>query len=286
MVLVTGASGKTGKVIIRSLAKTRNDIRALVHHMDRDSAVIEAGAREVIVGDMGALQLLEEATQGIELVYHICPNVSPDEVIFGRNIIKAAQRSGVQRLVYHSVLHPQIEAMPHHWAKMRVEEMIFESGLPFTIIQPAAYMQNLLVYWDEILANRYPVPYGPDTLLGLVDLNDVAEVAAIVINDPTHTGSIYELCGPDVFTQLEIAAILEAILGYSVQFEQVPIEEWKMAARGKGLGDYQVRALRMMFDYYDNYGFWGNPKTLSWLLGRKPNSLRDFLRRYLSDKDH
>lgn len=284
MVLVTGASGKTGIAIIRSLVETRNDIRALVHRQEKRSIVIEAGAKEVIVGDMGDSRMLEEATEGIEAVYHICPNVSPNEVTFGRNIIRASQKSGIQHLVYHSVLHPQIEAMPHHWAKMRVEALVLESGLPFTIIQPAAYVQNILAYWDEIVRRRYPVPYGPSTRLGMVDLNDVAEVAAIVVNDQNHSGSIYELSGPDVYSQLEVAAILEDELGFTVNFEQISIGDWKKSALAKGLGVYQVETLAMMFEHYDEFGFWGNSKILTWLLGRKPNSLRDFLRTYLTGK--
>ena len=62
--------------------------------------------------------------------------------------IRAAQSAGVERFVYHSVLHPQVEIMAHHWQKMRVEEQLFESGLSFTILQPAAYMQNVLAGWD------------------------------------------------------------------------------------------------------------------------------------------
>ena len=61
-------------------------------------------------------------------------------------LAEAARRAGIRHLVYHSVLHPQVEAMPHHWQKMRVEEQLFAAGLPYTILQPAAYMQNVLAH--------------------------------------------------------------------------------------------------------------------------------------------
>ena len=63
-------------------------------------------------------------------VYHVCPNVSPDEIAIGRVSIAAARSAGVEHFVYHSVLHPQTEAMPHHWLKLRVEEALITSGLP------------------------------------------------------------------------------------------------------------------------------------------------------------
>ncbi len=69
--------------------------------------------------------------------------------MIGKLVIDEARKAGVKHFVYHSVLHPQTEKMNHHWQKMHVEEMIFESGLPFTILQPAPYMQNLLVRLEK-----------------------------------------------------------------------------------------------------------------------------------------
>ena len=97
---------------------------------------------------------LSRAMQGADAIYHICPNVSPHEIAFARPLIAAATDAEVARLVYHSVLHPQIEAMPHHWNKLRVEEMLFGSKLDVTILQPTAYMQNSLAEWDR-MARRH-----------------------------------------------------------------------------------------------------------------------------------
>jgi NAD(P)H dehydrogenase (quinone) len=87
--------------------------------------------------------------------------MSPDEVVIGTLVIGEAKRAGVEHFVYHSVLHPQTERMTHHWQKLRVEEMLFESGLPFTILQPAPYMQNLLAVWKSIVEEgELRVPYS------------------------------------------------------------------------------------------------------------------------------
>jgi uncharacterized protein YbjT (DUF2867 family) len=282
MILVTGAAGKTGKAIIKALAGSGYEIRALVHHKDHLPPVKLAGAREVIVGNLSDLLALKEAVRGAKSVYHICPNVSPNEVEYGRRIIEASQKAGVDRFVYHSVLHPQIQAMPHHWAKMRVEEIVFESGLPFTILQPAAYMQNLLAYWNDIVSGSLPIPYSADTLLGMVDLQDVAEAAAIVISDPKHEGATYELAGPDRYTQGEIVEILTNMLNLPVQIEQVPLDKWEREALSKGLGRYQVDTLTAMFRYYDRHNFWGNSMVLGWLLGRIPTNFKAFLQGILA----
>ena len=100
-------------------------------------------------------------------------------------ITGAAGKTG--RAVIRSVFHPQVEAMPHHWRKMRVEEKLLASGLPFTILQPAAYMQNILAYWDDIAhRGRYALPYAPDSRLSSVDLEDVAQAAALVLTESGH----------------------------------------------------------------------------------------------------
>ena len=143
MILIIGAAGKTGRAIIQALTKSGETVRALVHRSDQVSFIEALGVDDVLAGDLLDQSVMERAVRGVRAIYHIAPNVSPDEVSIGKTIIAAAQSADVERFVFHSVLHPQIEAMPHHWQKLRVEELLFESGLPFTILQPTAYMQNV-----------------------------------------------------------------------------------------------------------------------------------------------
>ena len=284
MILVTGAAGKTGRAVIRALAARGTEVRALVHRSEQVAAVEALGA-EAIVGDMGDGRVMDRAARGARAVYHICPNVSPDEVVIGQLAIAAAQRAGVERagverFVYHSVLHPQVEAMPHHWLKMRVEELLFASGLDFTILQPAAYQHNVLAHWGRIVGEGvYPVPYPVETRLSLVDLEDVAEAAALVLTEPGHAGAIYELAGPEALTQTDIANILGQQLGRTVHAQAVPLADWELGARVGGLGEYQVDTLLQMFRYYAQYGFCGNANVLGWLLGRPATTLAAFVER-------
>ena len=150
MILITGAGGKTGKAVVRAMAAKSEAVRSFVHREGYESVVKALGAQEAVVGDLGDETALQGAMKGVRAVYHICPNVNPDEVIIGNSVIGAARAAGAERFVFHSVLHPQTEKMPHHWNKLRVEEALFESGLLFTILQPTAYMQNILAGWQAI----------------------------------------------------------------------------------------------------------------------------------------
>jgi uncharacterized protein YbjT (DUF2867 family) len=285
VILVTGAAGKTGSAVIAALSRHSQTVRALARRPEQSHALCQVGAHEVLAGDMRDPAIWIEAMTGVTAVYHICPNMSPNEVAIGRLALSAAREAGTSRFVYHSVLHPQTEAMPHHWNKLRVEELIFQSGLPFTVLQPAAYMQNVLAFWEGIdLQGVYRVPYATETRLGMVDLEDVATVAASILTEPGHEGAIYELAGPDVLSQDEVAATLSRHLGREVRAETVPLEAWERGARAAGLGDYQVDTLMAMFRYYERNGFWGNPHVLTWLLGRPPESFGAFVARVVNDR--
>jgi NAD(P)H dehydrogenase (quinone) len=284
MILITVAAGKTGRAIIQALTKCGEAVRALVHRPEQVASLKTLGVEDVLVGDLLDQSVIQRAVQDIQAIYHIAPNVSPDEVTIGKNIIAAAQSADVERFIFHSVLHPQIEAMPHHWQKMRVEELLFASGLPFTILQPTAYMQNVLASWKQIIENgRYSVPYATGTRLSLVDLEDVAEAAAIVLTEPGHIGATIELVGTAAMSQLAIASTLADQLERRVAAEVLSLEDWERVARSSGLGDYQVLTLLKMFGYYERHGFTGNPHALTYLLGRHPTSFAEFVERIKND---
>ena len=186
----------------------------------------------------------------------------------------------MERFFYHSVLHPQIKAMAHHWQKLLVEEKLLESGLPFTILQPAAYMQNVLANWASIEDEGvYPVPYDLRTRLSLVDLADVAEAAAVVLLEKGHAGAIYELSGPEPLSQAEIAGQMGEQLGRLVVAETLDRQRWERQARSAGLSSYAVKTLLAMFQHYEQHDFIGSAQVLGWLLGRSPGTFAQFLSR-------
>lgn len=279
VIAVTGAGGKTGLAVIAALARRGAAVRALVHRSSDQASARAAGAVDCVAGDMTEAATVVKLLEGCHALYHICPNMHPDEIAIGAALLASAQAAGIEHFVYHSVLHPQTEAMPHHWQKMLVEDRLFASGIPFTILQPTAYMQNLLPYWQAVRQNgTFTVPYPVTTRLSLVDVRDVAEVAARVLTEPGHVGATYELVGSAPLSQLEVAEIMAAHLGRPVAASEMPLDAWEQQARTSGLHDYAVQTLLKMFHYYAAYGLVGNSNVLRWLLGREPTSLDEFIR--------
>jgi NAD(P)H dehydrogenase (quinone) len=165
--------------------------------------------------------------------------------------------------------------MNHHWQKLRVEELIFESGLPFTILQPAPYMQNLLTGWKSIVEDGIlRLPYSVSSQFSFVDLEDVAETAKIVLTGPTHANVTYELAGTPPMSHVEVAEIFSRVFNRDVRAEKEEISDWRL--RAKGMSEFAIENLVRMFEYYDRWGLSGNLSVLRWLLKREPTSLETF----------
>jgi NAD(P)H dehydrogenase (quinone) len=167
-------------------------------------------------------------------------------------VLDAARGAGVGRIGYHSVASPYVPAMPHHLGKAAAEDVVRRSGLPWTILQPGAYLQNL------DLTRTVRLPYRADAPFGFADLPDVGRVAAAVLLDDGHEGATYELAS----IRTTVAA-LAAAAGVDVVVERPTGEP-------AGREDAWLRA---MFAYYDAHGLPAGTHVLrSLLAGARPPS--------------
>lgn len=286
MILVTSSAGLTGRTIIRGLAAAGHEVRGVVRRAEQEGVVRAAGARATVVADLLDGAAIHRAMAGVTAVYHICPRMSQDEVAIGARMVRAAESVGVRHFVFHSAIHSLLVGMPHHGNKLQVERALIESSLPYTILQPARYMQNTLVAWPSITeSGGYRVPYSVDAVMCLVDLDDVAAVAATVVGNPTHFGATYGLDGPDALSAAQEAAILRELLQRPVVARQISLAEWRTEAETVRTPS-EIEYMLKMFAYYDRHGLRpGNPNVLGWLLGRPPTPYRAFVARAIMDSD-
>jgi len=187
----------------------------------------------------------------------------PDEGAYAEAVTAAARRAGVGRLVHHSVASPYVPAMPHHVGKALAEDVVRRSGVPWTILQPGAYVQNFAAGGEIVL------PYSAAAPFGFAHLDDVAEVAARVLLEDGHEGATYELASFRA-TLGELAAAL----GSTVR--EVTPRAWA-GAEGAGLEPRVRDWLLQMFAYYDRHGLPVGTLPMRILLERPPRSPRDLL---------
>lgn len=262
-VLVIGAAGKTGRAVTRALLSRGVRVRAAVRPGSRGMPYAAQLASPVTVELTTGLGL-EEAVRGVEAVYHLAPNVHPDEVGIAARVVESACAAGVSRFVFHSVLHPEDASMPHHVRKAEAEKVIRARLSEATVLRPAAYGQNLL---DAALSGRVAVPYSIDAPFTNVDLDDVAEVAALVLTEEAHGGATYELCGPTSLSVREQASVASEVLGRPVDSARISLEEWA-AGPGSAMSEQARADLLAMFRAYDRDGLTGDATDLERVLGR------------------
>ena len=267
-IAVTGASGKTGRAVTAALRDAWN-VRALGRH-DAQGEALAACGYDVLVGDMTDRATLDALVDGVDAVYHICPNFHPDEV--GIGTLLAEVTDGIERLVYHSVLHPQTEAMPHHWRKLRVEELLVARRRGrVTFLRPAPYVQNLTPYVEAALGGdtdgEIRLPYAVDSVTAMVDLADVGRAAATVLDDGFEHGSGWDLCGVAAIDHQTIAQKLSALGGRHVTAVEVSAPN-------------PPADLQKMFQYMGAHGLPGSTAQLRALIG-EPTPLETSLRRLI-----
>jgi NAD(P)H dehydrogenase (quinone) len=280
VIAITGAAGQTGVALLRRLQLGAVHVRAMVSREASVERVRSAGATEVSIGDLRSQTDVRRALQGARVVYHICPVMSDDELGVGRNVIAAACAEGADRIVFHSLVHAQSDALLHHRDKRHVEQELIESGLAYTLLKPTMYMQNMLWEWEAISQRGvYRLPYSEHARMSLVDVEDVAEAAAVVLTGDGWAGGEFELCSGDNLTRVQMAAVLSEVLGRPVRAESYPIDEWRpIGARTRT--PFQVDRVGAMFGHYDRHGLaGGNPRVLQMILGRRPTSYLEFVRR-------
>jgi uncharacterized protein YbjT (DUF2867 family) len=284
MILVTAASGRTGRSVVGALGRAGLEVRAFDIADDVEQLVGEQGATQAVVGDLLHVDDVRQAVDGVDSVVHIGPPMHPREAEMGHGVVSAARTAGVEHFVQFSVTHPQLEPLLNHQAKLAVEREVLLSRLAFTILQPMHYMQNIDV--SRVVAEgMLHQTYSLDTRLAHVDLEDVAEVAAAVVGHPNHHYATYELCGRDFRNARALAQIISAESDHEITARQVGFPG-PADTHGKPTeeDDHRHDAMFRLFDHYGRYGITGNPNVLGWLLGRPPTSFAEYVRRSLASR--
>ena len=272
MIVVTAAGGRTGRAVVGALWARGRRVRALVGR-SRPRPELSALGADVAAADLTDAAAVEPLLAGVEALYLIWPNFDPDEAAGATALLAAARRAGVGRVVYHSVLRPQARAMPHHAAKDRVEEALDAGGLPWRVLQPCAYADNLDGQVAEVAeTGSFRSPWGLTQAQSLVDLRDVADAAAVLLTEDGLDGGTFEAVGPEPLTAPRIAELLAAHLDREVRAVDV-VPDGPVPRRE----DYAAHCARLMFDHYRAHGFAGTPRVLEALLGRPARTYAEHL---------
>jgi uncharacterized protein YbjT (DUF2867 family) len=271
VIVVTAAGGPTGMAVVRELRARGESVRAVVNGRGPRPELAELGA-EVVRAELTQPMAWSRILAGADAMYLIWPNFDPDEAEGAPALFAEARRTGLPRLVYHSVLRPQLRVMPHHAAKDQAEEALDTSGLrSWRVLQPCAYADNLDGQLEAVQASGVlRSHWGLRTAQSLVDLRDVAAAAAVLLTEDGLDGGTFEAVGPEPLTAPRMAELIGAGFGEEVVADDV-------IPGGEMPTSYAGRCRRTMYDHYRAYGFTGSPRVLTELLGRAPRTFADHL---------
>jgi uncharacterized protein YbjT (DUF2867 family) len=271
VIVVTAAGGPTGTAVVRELRARGESVRAVVNRRRPRPELADLGA-EVVVAELTQPMAWSRVFAGADALYLIWPNFDPEEAEGAPALFAEARRAGLPRLVYHSVLRPQLRVMPHHAAKDRAEEALDASGLrSWRVLQPCAYADNMDAQLEAVRASGVLRSYwGLRTAQSLVDLRDVAAAAAVLLTEDGLDGGTFEAAGPEPLTAPRLAELIGARLGEVVVADDV-------IPGGEMPTSYAARCRRTMFDHYRAHGFTGSPRVLTDLLGRPPRPFAEHL---------
>ena len=276
MILVTGATGKTGGAAAQSLLKRGASIRVLVRSAEKAAALKEAGA-ELVIGNASDRDAVAKAMEGVERALLILPN-SDEQVAQEAQFVDLAKEAGVKHLVKMS----SMEAVPGTTnpipaIHVQSENYIRESGLPWTFIKPNFFMQNLMGSAGTIKEQgKFFMPMK-DGKTAMADVRDLGEVMAAVLTQDGHEGQSYELTGPELLSFADVADRFSQALGRKIEYVDVPMDGYMEKIAPFLLNDWHVSAVKELFSEIAAGGLDYTTDTVQKLLGREPISVKQFV---------
>lgn len=281
-ILITGATGSIGTELTKLLAEQGVPFRAMVRS-PKDAQILAAlpGA-DVISGDFNDASSLATALQGIERAF-LLTNSSEQAEKQQLDFVAEAQRAGVQHIVklsqFAADANSPVRFLRYHAV---VEQSIRESDMTFTFLRPNLFMQGLLGFRSSIVEQDNIFAAVGDASISLVDVRDIAAVAAAALVEPGHEGKIYTLTGPQALTHAEIADELSKALGHQITFIDVPPAAMRAALAGVGFPDWQADGLIEDYAHYSRNEASTIETGIEEVMGKLPRNFADFARDYAS----
>jgi uncharacterized protein YbjT (DUF2867 family) len=196
------------------------------------------------------------------------------------NFIAAAAKAGVKHIVKLSGIIPDIDS-PFRFARMHgeIELRLQNSGIAYTHLRAGEFMHSYFRQVRSILATGAIVLPMAQQRIASIDIEDIAEIAALVLTGSGHEGKIYPITGPEALTMAEVAAILSAATGKAIRYIDIAPEDVTKAQIAAGMPRYTADALAELFAERRKGGEARVYPDAERLLGRRPTGFAEFATR-------
>jgi uncharacterized protein YbjT (DUF2867 family) len=245
-ILVTGATGQQGGSLARLLLQKKHKVYALTRGRDAQSStaqdLVNKGAN-IVKGDLDDPDSIRHAVKDIESIFLMGTPFevgTEGETRRGKLVADIAKENKVEHLVYSSVVNADKNTgIPHFESKYKVEQHIKNLRIPYTIIGPTSFMENLLGARLGLQQGQLALPLSPSTTLQQIAVQNIAEFSALVIESPKRfLGKRIDIASDEV-TGEQAAEILSNVLEHKIKYRPIPAPNEDLAR---------------MFEWYEKLG--------------------------------
>jgi uncharacterized protein YbjT (DUF2867 family) len=280
MIAVVGATGNTGRAVVKELKALGQDPVYVVRNADKAREVLGADARAV-VAELTDRDALEKALRGVTSLFVVTGH-NPQMAEQQNNVLDAALKAGAKYLVRVSggraVVGPDAESVVgrgHH----AVEERLRNSGIGWVILRPGLFMQNTLAQAALIKNDsKMVLPFARDLPIAFIDVRDTGAVGARILLDPAaHVGKTYEFSGA-LTNYGEFAGVFSQVLGRTIAYIEATLDQAEQALKARGLPDWLV-AHQIAIAKLAAKGAFSteNPQPIHAIVKRAPLTTRQFV---------
>ncbi|HEY2532590.1 MAG TPA: NAD(P)H-binding protein [Xanthobacteraceae bacterium] len=278
--LVTGATGRTGRDTVQRLVEKGHAVRALVHKEDERSEALRDRGAEVVVGDLLDHDDAIRATAGTSAGY-FCYPVRPGLIQATAYFADAAKRAGLEAVVNLSQISAREDSKSHaardHW----IAERVFDwSGVPVVHLRPTFFAQWLLYPYSRatIVENGIiDLPYGEGRHAPIAAEDQARLIAAILAQPAAHLGKTYPLHGPIELDQAGIAAAVSEVLDRTISYRPLTIPQYRERLEKAGVPEFMIQHFCAIAVDYQNGIFSGEGKIIADVTGQPPMTVQQFV---------
>jgi NAD(P)H dehydrogenase (quinone) len=278
-VLITGATGATGKNAIAKLIESNIPVRAMVHKIDARSAELAAQGVEVVEGDLSDFASVTAALKGIHAAYFVYPIQVPGLIEATAYFIQAASEEKVSHIINMSQRTARRDSPSHgaqnHWI---AERLIDRSGIAVTHLRPTLFAEWLSYFAGEIKGNnRLISPFGSFPYAPIAG-EDTGRVIAAILTDPDKfAGQTLELYGAEEITQARVADLLSEELGRKITYIPMEIEPFGEILK-KYFTPYFVQHIAGVAQDFRSGISGGMNDQVERITGQKPLTMRAYIK--------
>jgi NAD(P)H dehydrogenase (quinone) len=288
MYAVVGATGNTGRAIVKELEGLGERPVSVVRNADKAREVLGAGAK-IAIAELDDRAGMAAALAGAKRVFVVTGH-NPSSAAQQINVIEAAKIAGAEYVVKISggraVVGANVESINGR-AHYQIEEHLKSCGLQWCILSPGLFMQNMLGQAANIKqGGKIAQPWPKDLSVALIDVRDTGALGARVLRDPgKHAGKIYSFTGAST-TYGDFANVIAEVLGKPIAYAALTLEQAEQGMQARGLPDWLIaHALAMARAGAAGAFSKENTQPIRDIVGRAPITIRQFVQDHRSAFD-